>query len=64
MYCMKKVWITPGCIACGSCAYLAPEVFEVTTKSHVKQDVQLEPQADKIKKAAASCPVQVINYSE
>ena len=33
---IKKVWIEPGCISCGSCQYLAPEVFEVTDRSRVK----------------------------
>ena len=32
---MKKVWIEPGCIACGACQFNAPEVFEVTDRSRI-----------------------------
>jgi ferredoxin len=61
---MKKVWITPGCITCGACEFICPEVFEVTDMSHVKPEASLESQSDLIKFAAQSCPVSVIKYQE
>ncbi len=60
---MKKVWIEPGCIACGSCQFITPEVFQVTDKSRV-QDVDIEQYKELIKEAAKKCPVSVIKYSE
>jgi len=61
---MKKVVVTPGCITCGTCAFTAPEVFEVTDVSRVKQDVDIEKNAELIKKAVVRCPVQVIKIEE
>jgi ferredoxin len=61
---MKKLFIEPGCISCGSCAFIAPEVFEVTDISRIKPDVPLENYSERIKCAAAKCPVNVIKYQE
>ena len=61
---MKKVWIAPGCITCGKCEFITPEVFEVLDIAHVKKDVDLEKYKNEIKDAAQSCPVQVIKYIE
>jgi ferredoxin len=61
---MKKVWINPGCISCGTCEFIAPEVFQVTDISHVKKDADLQANAEKIKQAVASCPVSVIACQE
>lgn len=61
---MKKVAIEPGCISCGSCEFIAPEVFEVTDISHVKKDADFVTCKEKIKQAAAKCPMQVIKYEE
>lgn len=61
---MKKLWIEPGCITCGACEYVAPEVFEVTDVSHIRSDVPLCKYAEKIKEAALMCPVQVIKFDE
>src|SRR5258705_169413 len=36
---MKNVKIEPGCISCGSCQFIAPEVFEVISTSQVKHPV-------------------------
>ena len=52
--------IEPGCIACGTCAFIAPEVFEVTDRSRVKVDADFERNRELIEKAALKCPVQVI----
>ncbi len=61
---MKKVWIKPGCITCGSCEFIAPEIFEVTDASHVKPNAPLHNNSELIKEAARKCPVQVIAYEE
>lgn len=61
---MKKVWINPGCIACGACAFIAPEVFEVTDMSRVKPLESLESYCSQIKEAATMCPVNVIEYKD
>ena len=60
----KKVIINPGCIGCGLCQALAPEVFEVKDISHVKENVDIEKYEREIKEAVASCPVQVISYED
>jgi ferredoxin len=61
---VKKVAIEPGCITCGLCEFLAPEVFQVTDVSHVKLDAPVREQSSSIKEAAERCPVQVITYEE
>lgn len=61
---MKKVSIKPGCIACGTCAFIAPNIFEVTDKSRVKQTADLVTHQDAINKAVRSCPVSVIQFHE
>lgn len=63
-YCMSKLTINPGCITCGVCEFVAPEVFEVTDICHVKPNVVQEKYADEIQQAIASCPVQVIVYDK
>jgi ferredoxin len=47
---MKKVIIQPGCITCGLCEFLAPNVFEVTDVSRVQ--------------SIKECPVQVIEFEK
>ncbi len=61
---MKKVIIKPGCISCGMCAFLAPNVFEVTDISHVKTAADLEKNKEQIKEAIQQCPMQVITYEK
>jgi ferredoxin len=61
---VKRVWNEPGCITCGMCQYLAPEVFEVTDISRVKKEVDVAAHSDAIKNAARECPVQIIKYEE
>ena len=61
---MKNVKIEPGCISCGSCQFIVPEVFEVTDTSHVKDNVDIQKYKELIRDAAAKCPVQVIRIQE
>ncbi|HVX01444.1 MAG TPA: ferredoxin [Candidatus Babeliaceae bacterium] len=61
---MKKVWIEPGCISCGACEFIAPEVFEVTDISRVRSDVDIEVHKTNITAAVIGCPVQVIQTED
>jgi len=61
---MKNVKIEPGCISCGSCEFLAPEVFKVVVTSQVQAGVDFKAFEDRIREAAAKCPVQVIKIEE
>ena len=61
---MKKVWITPGCTTCGTCEFIAPEVFEVLDVAYVKKDIDFAAYEELINKAVKLCPVQVIKYNQ
>ena len=56
--------IEPGCITCGACEFIAPEVFEVTDISRVKPCADIKKNNENIKQAAQACPVNVIQYEE
>lgn len=56
--------IEPGCITCGACEFIAPEVFEVTDVSRVKKCVDFAVYKESIRQAALACPVNVIKYEE
>ena len=60
---MKKVWIAPGCITCGRCEFIAPEVFEVLDVAYVKKGADLSKNEKDIQEAVRTCPVSVINYN-
>lgn len=60
----KKLTIEPGCITCGACEFLAPQVFKVTDISHIKNDVDLDLYEKEIEHAVAACPVYVIKYEK
>jgi len=59
-----NVRVAPGCIACGLCEQIAPNVFHVTDRAHVFSDVTLKEYEREIKHAAESCPVQVIEIAK
>lgn len=61
---MNKLWIEPGCITCGMCEFIAPEVFEVTDISHIKQDAQMQKNEALIEQAVQECPVSVIKFEK
>jgi ferredoxin len=60
----KKLTIQPGCITCGACEFIAPEVFEVTDISHIKENVDISKNKSCIQKAIEACPVNVIEYAD
>jgi ferredoxin len=57
---IKKLTIEPGCITCGVCSFVAPDVFEVTDISHIKEGIDLQKHKLCIMQAVEQCPVQVI----
>ena len=66
---ITKVWIEKGCITCGLSEGNCPEVFKVKHGKCVKGATVIEGVdylglEAKIKKAAESCPVEVIKYDE
>lgn len=61
---MKKLWIEPGCITCGMCEFIAPQVFQVTDISHIKPDADVQAHQDLIEQSVQECPVSVIKFQE
>jgi len=61
---ITNVWIIDGCISCGLCESICPEVFEMPDFAIVKDDADFNANENEIKEAAASCPVEVIKYEE
>ena len=57
---IKNVKISPGCIACGTCAVVCPKVFHVNSISQIKEDIDLQEYVDCIKESADMCPVNAI----
>jgi ferredoxin len=61
---MKKLRIEPGCITCGLCEFIAPEIFSVTDVSRIKESAPLERYETEIENAVRGCPVAVIKYEK
>lgn len=59
---MNKVWIVDGCISCGLCSDLCPEVFRMEDVAVVIPGADLNANADKVIESAEGCPVEVIKY--
>ncbi len=57
---MKKLRIEPGCISCGSCEFIAPNVFYLNVTSNIKDNIDIDKNLDIIKLAIQKCPVGVI----
>ena len=57
---IKKVWIEEGCISCGSCEQICPEVFKLDDISTVIEGVNYSDYEEGIKEAADNCPAEVI----
>ena len=61
---IKKVKIIPGCVSCGSCQVIAPEVFEIKKIATVKPDACIQGNEEKIIEAAEMCPVSAIEIEK
>jgi ferredoxin len=59
---INKVWIEDGCIACGLCSDLCPEVFRLEDIAYVNEGVDLNAYEDQIRESAEGCPTEVIKY--
>lgn len=55
--------ILEGCIACGVCESISPEVFTVMDTS-VADNSQVPGHEDECREAADACPVNVIKIEE
>jgi ferredoxin len=60
---INKEEIIEGCISCGLCVDICPEVFEMEDLATVIEGVNYADYEGPIKEAAESCPVEVIKYS-
>ncbi|MDX2084263.1 MAG: ferredoxin [Candidatus Melainabacteria bacterium] len=59
-----QVEIVPGCIACGVCQSICPEVFTVTETAFISGPEMIPHCANACLEAARACPVQVIQVEE
>ena len=59
---INKVWIEEGCIACGLCEEICPDVFRMEDEATVIEGAEFNEFEDQIEEAAESCPVEVIKY--
>ena len=59
---IEKVWIIEGCISCGLCTELCPEVFRMEEVAVVNEGVNYSDFEAGIKESAESCPTEVIKY--
>lgn len=61
---LKKVEIIEGCIACGLCVEICPEVFVMDDLATVIPGVNYSDYEPQVIEAAESCPVEVIIYEK
>jgi len=57
---IKEIKISSGCIGCGTCETICPDVFKVDSISELKKDTDLSQHLDCIKESADVCPVGAI----
>ena len=61
---ITRVWIEPGCIACGLSEETCPEVFRVTQNgAEVIPGADLARFEQAIRDAAEGCPAEVIKFT-
>ena len=54
-----KVTIEDGCIACGACESICPDVFSIEDTAIVNESA-IAANEDSVKEAADACPLSVI----
>lgn len=60
----KKVRIIPGCISCGTCEAICPQVFKVEGTARVHDHDAVKDNEDEVDEAAEMCPVSVIEVTD
>lgn len=60
----QPIHILSGCIACGACAEICPEVFEIRGTSVILANADFDFFRDWIHQAEEFCPVDVIRLGE
>jgi len=55
------ITIKPGCVSCGCCAAIAPDVFAIKGVACVVKEGDLTPYVSAIESAATMCPVGAID---
>ena len=61
---IRSITIDEGCIVCGACAEICPEVFEIEGECKVMKGSDLGFFAEWVEQAAEVCPVDVIRIAE
>lgn len=61
---IKNIEIVPGCISCGTCEFVCPEIFEVKEIAQVKKGVDITSCSDAVDLAVDGCPVGVIKVTK
>lgn len=61
---IKNVKINPGCVSCGTCEVVCPNVFEVKEIVEIRKNADLRVNEEGIKEAAQTCPVGAIEIEE
>ena len=63
---MKVIVNSQGCISCGACVAICPNVFQFGEdgKSHVVKQPETEEEIKCAQEAAEACPVSVIQIEE
>lgn len=60
-----KVIIEDGCIGCGLCTELCPEVFSLSEEGTAQvSQKEAEQNQEKVKEAQLGCPVEVIKTTD
>jgi ferredoxin len=59
---INKVWIVEGCISCGLCSDVCPEVFKLEDVAVVREGADFSAHENEIRESADSCPTEVIKY--
>ncbi|MGL5635864.1 MAG: ferredoxin [Bacteroidales bacterium] len=61
---IKEVVIEEGCIACGMCESICPEVFTIGEISEVNEGIDFSAYKEQILDAVDNCPVSVIKIEQ
>ena len=66
---MKRVYIADGCVGCGACQSICPNVFKVDDTASIREDASIIDNKNGIVDASIMdameiCPVNVIKFKE